>query len=158
MRAFLDTGSTLTIMSTSLANRLIVRIDPKASIKVNHIGSQIKRADRTFVDLCIGLMTHRIEIHVFDDFFHDLLVGTKDAAKYNVKADLTTLSLVQSMYGREENVNFVHASLGEERTSSAIDHAIFARDKGDIGCISIDRHHIRLREGTAPISLRPYWQ
>lgn len=52
----------------------------------------------------------------------------------------------------EDVVNNVVESLKD------LDENVFAKSKNDVGRISIDKHHIRIKDDVAPISLRPYRQ
>ena len=109
IKAFLDTGSTLNIISAEGAKRLNLWPDIRAAINVAHVGGSVKSVGCVDTDVTIGRITKPLKIHVMDRFAHDLLIGQTDAGLFFATCDFSTNSLTQRVDGREEVVNCIAA-------------------------------------------------
>jgi len=137
-RAFLDTGCTLTAVSKTLAKKLRLRLNEKSSIKVDHVGGTTNSVGAKCAKLTIGELTKTIVIHVFEHLGDELLLGVRDAAMFDLYADLKQRKLTQRIDGRKEAVNLSKETetSTQTRLSTLVDNvtenALFARDKNDI--------------------------
>ena len=125
--AFLDTGSTVNVMSTTQAEDLNLNIDSSASISVNTVSGHTTSAGRLFAIVTIGRYERLLLIHVFDKFGTNLLLSGRDAGLFNVKVNLTTLQLRQINENDEEIV--LCAVDSRLDIAVPIEPGVFARSK-----------------------------
>lgn len=184
IRAFLDTGSTLTVISKQVADSLDLKIDPASATSISHVCGSGRSYGITQAELTIGSITINIPIHVLGESSLDLLVGIREARRFGLRADLKRHCLEQE----DGNTN-VSLAITEDNESQIISESgsapvyvqqnsmtgplaipepipappnpsdrIFAQNSNDVGRINATKHYIRLAEGARPISLRPYRQ
>lgn len=94
MPCLVDSGSTIDVISTSLAKRLSLPL-VFHTIPVNGIGGGAHSAGRITLPVTIGCLTHCVEFHAFDFVPYDILIGTPTAALFNLKLDFSTLTVYQ---------------------------------------------------------------
>jgi len=158
-RAFLDTGSTLTVASRKLAKKLRLMVEENSSIQVDHVGGSTNSIGALSANITIGELTKKIVIHVFDHVVDELLLGVRDAAIFNLHADLEKRKLMQRLDGRKEAVNLSQDNVANpyKKLKTSIDdvtqNAIIAENRNDIGRINIANHRVRLRT-CKPMHLR----
>ena len=83
-----------------------------------------------------------------------MLIGTNDAALFNLMTDHSTLQISQRIGNSLVTINACVPSEFFKVYSTS--HPIFSKDFTDIGRITAGEHHIRLKDGVAPIALQPY--
>jgi hypothetical protein len=105
-RAFVDSGSTLSVMSRTYAQHLNINANPKTSINVETVAGLTRSVGRVNINVTIGQISKIIEIHIFDKFNYDLLIGVDDAAKFNIKLDFADRQYTQTINGYERVVNY----------------------------------------------------
>ena len=89
IRAFLDTGSTLTAISSAAARRLRLSPDSRTAITIRHVGGHEKTLGRIEPFLQIAGQTHRFPVHVLDKLSHDALIGIDAARAFGLKVDFS---------------------------------------------------------------------
>ena len=159
MSAFIDSGSTVTVMSLALAQDLNINYDTKTSLSVETVGGITRSVGRTNIDITIGQITKKLVVHIFERFSHDLLISQTDAGLFELILDFKNRKVKQNINGVDVAVNYTETNT-ELDLSKIIskDDPVFSKSKTDVGRVSVDSHRIRLREGVTPISRRPYRQ
>jgi len=132
-RAFLDSGSTITLASRSLAETLQLSPNPSRAIRVDFVGANGSSLGSAFAEVKIGKIIRRIEIHVFEYSTDDLLFGARDAAKFNLKVDFKNRKLTQDL---DEDIVAVNSTREESSHSGhlskwADNFDLFASDSDD---------------------------
>ena len=163
VRAFIDTGSTLTVASRSLANSMDFKLTgPRITVsQVTGPGFSLGSSD---VILKIGHLSHKVTIHVFDRDGNDLLLGSRETSNFNLIIDCKSLEVVQKIGNKSEIINtavdnLIGRQLDDNELSSIFPGLLpelFADGSHNVGRIKSVVHTIRIQEGTAPIHLRPY--
>lgn len=157
IRAFLDTGSTINVISKSQALNLNLNINTRTSLLVGHIGGSTRSAGRTTFNLTIGRITQSITVYIFNNFDLPLLISGETASLFNIAIDLKSHKLVE-YDAQPAVVNTLKAITYEDINGLKINNRIFAKDKNDIGRITIGTHIIRLKNDCPPIYRGPYPQ
>ena len=88
-RPFLDTGASMSMMSTAAAKRVGLKPDPRQAITIQHINGTAKTRGRVIVKLRIGSQTKNIPFQVIDNFVHEILLGVDTAANFGLKVDFS---------------------------------------------------------------------
>ena len=92
VRAFLDSGSTLTAISLQTAKRLKLIPDPRTSITIRHVNGTAPTVGRIEPILKIGDKSMKFPIHVFDNISQDALLGIDAAKAFGLKVDFGSVS------------------------------------------------------------------
>ena len=121
-KALIDTGSTVTIVSRQLAEKLKLPIDTRATIRAETIGGYIYSSGRLSLNITIGRITQTLETHVFDNFGYDLLISVTDAGKFRLVLDFANRQFLQKINGIEEPLHFTHDSKQKSTTGPSITH------------------------------------
>ena len=80
-----------------------LRILPDSAIKISQVQGNCRSLGRALVDLTIGSVTKRINVHAIEEFSHDLLLGMDAGKAFRMKinADTKTITI------KKENKQFV---------------------------------------------------
>ena len=98
-RAFLDTGSSISIIPRKTAHRLGLKIDFSRTILVTHVSGNTRSYGTINAELEIGLRTHLVEFHVFERSDTHALIGAKEAKLFGLTANLANGKLTQKLDG-----------------------------------------------------------
>jgi hypothetical protein len=155
--AFIDTGSSITVLSYEMFVDLKLKIIQNSSINIRQISGLTKSIGRVKVRLTIKDKTKLVNIHVIKDFKFPLLLGLDVGEIFNLHIDLKNRKVRTYSPINPESYCF-HIS---EEKNKKIRNLLkeykdcFAQHNTDIGRITIDKHYIRTIPH-APISMRPY--
>ena len=151
-RAFLDSGSTISLISEKYTNELGIVFDSNHRIPITGISGSTKTLGRAHALVTIGKISREIPIDVVGGFEYDLLIGNPHAGLYGLVTHHQTCQLRQELGSVEESVN-----CGTD-VANFLDpsHPVYAQYRIDIGRVIGTEHVIRLKEDTSPIALRPY--
>ena len=94
IKAFLDTGSTISIISPQLFKKLGIRIIPRSSVKINMVTGNTTSIGRIKVPLTIQQITKIINLHVVHGFRQGLLIGLDVGSLYDINVSLRTKSII----------------------------------------------------------------
>ncbi|UYV81569.1 hypothetical protein LAZ67_20001557, partial [Cordylochernes scorpioides] len=88
IQAFIDTGSTISIMSYSQFKNLNLQMEPSSSIYINQANSRTRSFGRVKVNLTISHITHQIDFHILRNFMYPLLLGLDVGTLFNLHVDI----------------------------------------------------------------------
>ncbi|UYV78677.1 hypothetical protein LAZ67_16002346 [Cordylochernes scorpioides] len=88
IQAFIDTGSTISIMSYSQFKNLNLQMEPSSSIYINQANSRTRSFGRVKVNLTISHITHEIDFHILRNFIYPLLLGLDVGTLFNLHVDI----------------------------------------------------------------------
>lgn len=147
---FVDSGSSVSVISKRFLSSLHLVSEPDSSIPVNGIGGPAASVGRVTAMLQIGSIAEPTDFHIFDIDTTDLMIGTHDAARFHLVQDHRNNTVFQ-------NAGPVPSVLMNERVSkhtllSSLDErAIFAESMRGVGRITIAKHRIEVPPGQPPI-------
>ncbi|XP_054166009.1 uncharacterized protein LOC128963519 [Oppia nitens] len=155
-RAFIDTGSTVNIISQRLASQLKLPIDTHHPINILQVDGNIKSIGRVSTQLSMGSQTHLITFHVLANFRYPLLLGLDVGKRFGLTVDLST----RKVTARIEQVkpSILNIETREDITLKKLlarHRQVFAQHDTDIGRIQVVKHKI-ITVPHPPIQLRPY--
>ena len=158
IKAFIDTGSSITVISEKTQKALKLKTNPNSSITVNLAEGSTNTLGSVDTDLQIANKTEKNTVHVLKDFKYPLLLGLDAGKRFGLTIDLSdhTVSM------RSETTNKECFSLNLEPTqrqkldSLLIKHKqIFSQNETDIGRIKSVTHSI-ITVPHPPIQIRSY--
>ena len=154
--ALVDTGSTLTVVSTEIANKLNLKLARNSALRINQVQGNARSLGRAKVKLTIGSQTNEIDVHAIEGFNHDLLIGMDTAKIFRMKINTETRQISIKKPKQQQQTNMVE-TVKQQQLKSVINSFsdIFSKDETDIGRITDFVHTIRTSEHP-PIQLRPY--
>ena len=87
VRAFCDSGSTLTAVSKEFADKIGVRLNDKTSIAVRMVEGSTNTLGSFDAKIQIGKKTKRMRVHVFSNLQHEALIGLDVATAFGLTLD-----------------------------------------------------------------------
>ena len=90
IKAFVDTGSTISIASDSTFRQLNKQISPNTAIQLKQISGQTKTIGRFTAQLQIADKVRTVGFHVISDFQYPLLIGLDIGREFGLQLDLNT--------------------------------------------------------------------
>ena len=94
IRSFIDTGSTLSIISRQMADKLnLIVSGPR--IKVEQVAGSGYSIGTTTANVNIGKITKEVVLHVFDRKNQDLFLGSKETALFSLTIECLTRTVRQ---------------------------------------------------------------
>ena len=157
IRAIVDSGSTINLISKDFARRLHLQPLPHSSISLKQANGQTTSDDRLLINLTIGTTTKRISTHVMSKLPHHFVIGIDTGHLFGLQINLRQNQVLRQTYNDSppeicliaRSANPLHSLLNKY-------DKLFARTDFDVGRIPHAEHHIRLLPNQSPIALRPY--
>ena len=117
--ALVDTGSTLTVISKDIANKIKLKIPKSSAISIRQVQGNCKSLGRAKIGLSIGRQTKEVVVHAIEGFSHDLLLGMDTAQKFGMKIDTESkrISIKKHKTREVNNLETAHT----ERLNKLID-------------------------------------
>ena len=88
LKSFVDSGSTLSVVSEKTFKQLNVQLMPNTSITLDQISGQTKTSGCFTTDLQIGNQTKSVKLHVIKDCHYPLLLGMDLGKLFGLQLDL----------------------------------------------------------------------
>jgi transposase InsO family protein len=158
VEAFIDTGSTITLMSAKLQRFLRLPIIDKTSISIKQLDGITHSIGRVNTILTLAHISKPLNIHVLPHFQYPLLLGLDAGKEFGLHLDLSS-SKVSICDKRVPNKYIaLHLSLAQSNALSDLliqNHKVFSNKDSDIGRIKIVKHTIHTVPHP-PIQLKPY--
>ena len=159
IQAFIDTGSTISIISYQQLKRLNLTLEPSSSITIRQANSNTRSIGRVKVLLTIENITHPIHLHVLSHFKYPLLLGLDVGNLFGLHIDVKD-KVVTTKGPSFGNCRFQanHLTTGENIRLNEILQKYkqtFSENSVDVGRITIAQHTIHTTPHP-PIQLRPY--
>lgn len=172
---YIDTGSTITILSDKLFRRLRLNLIPNSSISVRQVHGYAHTLGRCMFPLTIANTTLNVEAHVIRNFHHPLLLGLDACYMFNLTIDVrkrrvyishnhshpshsktNTCFLSTANHSKQSKYQSTHLKHTNSHVEKILSQYpdIFSQNDTDIG-ITLAKHHIRTLDHP-PISFRPY--
>ena len=154
--AFIDTGATISIISSTLVNKLKLRPDPNTSITIKQLDGSTRSMGRISLPLSINSITKSVTLHVIKDFSYPFLIGLDIGQLFGLNIDLRKFTV--SIPSKEPSQPVFTLSTDENKAIEDIlkqRSNAFSLQDNDIGRIKIARHSILTRPHH-PIYLRPH--
>ncbi|RWS00094.1 Transposon Tf2-6 polyprotein-like protein, partial [Dinothrombium tinctorium] len=155
--AFIDTGSTISVISQQIQHNLGLRIIPHSSILINQADGQTRSIGRTKANISIKQVTHQCEFHVIQNFQYPILIGLDIGQQFGLKIDLKTRTASMTIMEQPlKTILTMKPTQSQQLKQLLQTHKnVFSQDGMDIGRISIAKHKIATIEHP-PIQLRAY--
>ena len=181
----LDTGSTITAVSRTVAERLGLTWDTNRSIPLTHVDGEARTLGAITLPVGINGHFHRVTVHVLQRLASDCLIGVDLAhlARLDIQfgrpQSQSTFAVVPAVHMANTIINdhcsdqspavamttvtpapkINNALSAAQRAAlqQVLDQAtIFARDENHIGKIVKFEHVIRLKPGAQPVAHTPF--
>ena len=155
LRPFLDSGSTITAISKSTADRLNLQWDARSSIPLSHIAGITETLGTVDANIEFHGQTFRMPIHVLKHFKHEMLIGVDLArkAKLTVTFDENaTQDATSTLVIAHQNSFMNHVSPQDSLLDRTDD---FVNESNELGRLQPVQHKIRLMPNAVPVN-RPF--
>ncbi|RWS22911.1 hypothetical protein B4U80_14889 [Leptotrombidium deliense] len=130
--ALFDSGSTINIMSSQMAQQLKLHICRNFTLPIDTVSGHSRTDGRVDTQLTIGKMTMPVAIHIINDFPHELLIGSPEAKKFRLTVDMETSTVSQRV---DEEVAIVNLTESSSIPFLQASHPIYARNRSEVGRI-----------------------
>ena len=100
-RPFLDTGSTICVMSLDAARRAHLRPDSRFALTIRQIDGTAKTLGRVDAKLQIGRQSRMTSFQVIDTFAYEMLLGVDVARDFGLKIDFSRQQAVHTVIDPE---------------------------------------------------------
>lgn len=162
LQAFIDTGSTGSLMSTTLFNESKLKLDSSHKAHLNTINGSAISIGRVHFQLNIASKTLPVVIDVVEGLPYPLLIGEDIGEQFKIVTDMETKKAYIKHGSRESsqhisqhnfNINTTldttsHSSLVSNQDSQITSllqkyDSVFAESDKDLGNITVETHKIR---------------
>lgn len=157
MDAFIDTGSTISIMSAKKANQLHLPILPN-SVTIQQVSGCTRTIGRVIIQLQINNQSQQTTLHILPNFRYPLLLGLDVGDAFDFQIDVKHRVITQRAKKRKKRFIALHLDQNESEGLNLLlqnYENIFSQHDTDIGRIIAAKHHINTVPHP-PIQLRPY--
>lgn len=157
--AFVDTGSTVTLMSLQCARNLRLPIDTSQTITIKQVNSLTSSIGRVKFRLTISNKTLMIRAWIMEFLSFPLLLGLDIGELFDMYICMKERRVFFTDDGHQTTLTAINTNISGGINSLdqvLIKHQeVFAQHDKDIGRITIAKHHIRAIDHP-PIQLRAY--
>ena len=157
IKAFVDSGSSLSIISASLANKLNLKLIRNSSLVLHQVNGTTKTKGRTTVNMTIGQISAKLDLHVMENFQYPLLLGLDAGERFGLRIDLKSRTASMAINGPPKRFVALYLNTEEADQLNALLQkwfSLFSQDN-NIGRITVAKHSI-ITTPHPPIQLRPY--
>lgn len=157
IRAFIDSGSTLSIISYKQANKLNLELSSSRTLRIGQALGSFSTIGIVTAPVTLYDITQTIDLHVVDGFGYPLLLGLDAGQKFRIKLDLERRKVtIPSTFPYSSACLNLQANTNARLDKILLQHKdIFAQHETDIGRISVAKHQITTVPHP-PIQLRAY--
>ena len=156
INAFVDTGATISVISSKLANKLRIIPIPNSSIFIRQLDGRTRSIGRAEISLTIKNITHRVTVHIVAAFAYPLLIGLDVGEKFRLKIDLFNRTITTNSHDNSPIICTANDADNDALQQLLVKwKSVFGTHDHDIGRITIARHAIHTVTHR-PIYLRPH--
>lgn len=157
MESFIDTGSTVSLMSFKISKRLKLKIDPSEKITINQLDGSTTSMGFVFASTTVHLTTKTVKYHVLPNFKYPILLGLDTGFGFGLHIDLEEKTVSIRSPKTRELVTLLGDTTEKDRLNALINKypTVFAQNETDIGRITVAQHRITT-VNHPPIQLRAY--
>ena len=130
--AFIDSGSTINVMSYKLFKQLKLRIEPNTQIYISQLSGGVRSIGRLTIPLTIANITIPITFHVVDHITYPLLLGLDAGHRFGIQLDLKHLET--SIRDRSSSQELITLHLESSQHSSQLKQLLNKHNK--VFCMS----------------------
>jgi hypothetical protein len=147
VRALLDTGATITGMTSETAFRVGLAPDIKKAITIRQVDGRVQTLGQIETNVTLNGITKKLTIHVFRHLDHDMLLGIDGAQIFGIldrlKGDLSIqyMTTVEPIIRQLTTINY---------DSFLSKFKVFATDDKDIGRLRNTQYSIALEPNSKP--------
>uniref|UniRef100_A0A158P4S6 RNA-directed DNA polymerase n=1 Tax=Tetranychus urticae TaxID=32264 RepID=A0A158P4S6_TETUR len=157
VEAFIDTGSTISIMSLKTCKRLNLPINNKQQITINQLEGSTKSVGYTLASTTIHKTTKTIKYHIISNFRYPILIGLNTSIEFGLHLNLEDKTVSIRSPETQELVTLLGETHEKDQLAALIEKhkSAFAQNETDIGRITVAKHRITTINHP-PIQLRAY--
>ena len=149
-----DSGSTITAISRSAAERLNLNWNAEKAVQIRQAQGKAKTLGVIDATIHITGRSFRIPVHVIEDLNHDMLIGLDVGRIAELNIDFSAQSGLHLMSSQSSNSISFLLPITIDTVLNRTD--VFAQSPTDFGRIRNTEHVIRLKPDAVPFNLPPY--
>lgn len=157
MEAFIDTGSTISIMSLKTSQRLKLPLNENEKIVINQVEGSTKSIGTVIAQTTIHRTTKPVKYHVLSKFRYPILMGLSTCISFGLHLNLEDKTISIRSPDSQDLVTLLGEPSEKDQLEVLIARypTVFAQNETDIGRITVAQHRITTINHP-PIQLRAY--
>ena len=150
-KAFLDSGSTITVMSSAGAEKLGLKPDSRKALIIKQVDGTTRSEGAIYPELGLNNKSMRFPVQILNRFDFDMLLGIDFANAFELKVDFAKIKHSFCCLKTENAVN-------EDNPINDFlkQFKVFAVEDKGVGRFRDVNHVIRLKPNAIPINRRPF--